>query len=101
MEDLEEDGEKRATGKYSLALVDCPSFFKKVFFCRLRISCHRTRIIISKSDRKTGKRIADDFNRDLIVKAMCPEENTRLLQILRDRSERERERARARFHHRE
>jgi hypothetical protein len=32
MEDLEEDGEKRATGKYLLALVDCPSFFQKVFF---------------------------------------------------------------------
>lgn len=32
MEDLEEDGEKRATAKYLLALVDCPSFFQKVFF---------------------------------------------------------------------
>jgi len=34
MEDLEEDGEKRATGKDLLALVDCPSFFKKVFFLK-------------------------------------------------------------------
>jgi hypothetical protein len=90
MEDLEEDGEKRATGKYLLALVDCPSS-RKFFFCRLRISCHRTTIIITKCDKKTGQRIADDFNRDLIVKAKCPEENTRFLQILRGRSERERE----------
>jgi hypothetical protein len=97
MEELEEDGEKRATGNYLLALVNCPSFFKKFFFCRLRISCHRTTIIITKSDKKTGQRIADDFNRDLIVKAKCPEENTRFLQILRGRSERES----ARFHHRE
>lgn len=69
---------------------------QKVFFCRLRISCHRTRIIITKSDKKTGQRIADDFNRDLIVREKCPEENTRFLQILT-----ERERERARFHHRE